>query len=168
MNIGEAAKASGVSAKMIRHYEETGLIRPAKRTQSNYRVYSPNDVQVLRFIKQARRLGFSMNQITLLLGLWQDGRPSSEVTRLALEHIGELELRIRELVEMKETLENLAKHCRGDSQPECPILNDLTATPLTQRGHETVACGGALDLPVGGRPMLDSFSMNGEKKWNLK
>jgi MerR family copper efflux transcriptional regulator len=163
MNIGEAAKASGVSARMIRHYEETGLIRPAKRTQSNYRVYSPNDVQVLRFIKQARRLDFSMNQITLLLVLWQDGRPSSEVKRLAMGHIGDLELRIRELVQMKETLENLAEHCRGDSQPECPILNDLTATALTQRNHETVYCGRALDLPIRGGQMLDSFNRTERK-----
>jgi MerR family copper efflux transcriptional regulator len=128
MNIGEAAAASGVSAKMIRHYEETGLIRPATRTQSNYRVYSSKDVDVLRFVKQARRLGFSMNQIALLLGLWEDrSRPSSEVKRLAKEHIGELERRIRELMEMKGTLENLAKRCRGDSRPECPILDELGA-----------------------------------------
>jgi MerR family transcriptional regulator, copper efflux regulator len=128
MNIGEAAKVSGVSAKMIRHYEEAGLIRPAKRTQSNYRVYSPSDVEVLRFVKQARRLGFSMTQIATLLGLWEDrGRPSSEVKHLAKEHIGELDRRIRELMEMKKTLENLANHCRGDSRPECPILDALAA-----------------------------------------
>jgi MerR family transcriptional regulator, copper efflux regulator len=128
MNIGEAAKASGVSAKMIRHYEEAGLIRPAKRTESNYRVYSPNDVEVLRFVRQARRLGFSMNQIATLLGLWEDrSRPSRDVKRLAKEHIGELDRRIRELMEMKKTLENLANHCRGDSRPECPILDALAA-----------------------------------------
>jgi MerR family copper efflux transcriptional regulator len=128
MNIGEAAAASGVSAKMIRHYEEAGLIRPATRTESNYRVYSPNDVEVLRFVRQARRLGFSMKQIALLLGLWEDrSRPSSEVKRLAKEHIAELDLRIRELTEMKETLEHLAQHCRGDSRPECPILDELAA-----------------------------------------
>jgi MerR family copper efflux transcriptional regulator len=128
VNIGEAATASGVSAKMIRHYEEAGLIRPATRTESNYRVYSPNDVEVLRFVRQARRLGFSMKQIALLLGLWEDrSRPSSEVKRLAKEHIAELDLRIRELTEMKETLEHLAQHCRGDSRPECPILDELAA-----------------------------------------
>jgi MerR family copper efflux transcriptional regulator len=128
MNIGEAAEASGVSAKMIRHYEEAGLIRPAKRTQSNYRVYLQNDVEVLRFVKQARRLGFSMNQIALLLGLWEDrSRPSSEVKRVAKEHIGELDRRIRELMEMKKALEDLVKHCRGDSRPECPILDELAA-----------------------------------------
>lgn len=126
MNIGEAAKVSGVSSKMIRHYEEAGLIRPAMRTQSNYRVYSPNDIEVLRFIKQARRLGFAMKQISLLLGLWEDrSRPSSEVKRLAQEHIIELELRIKELTGMKETLKHLVQHCRGDSRPECPILDGL-------------------------------------------
>ncbi|CAB3805114.1 Cu(I)-responsive transcriptional regulator [Pararobbsia alpina] len=128
MNIGEAAKASGVSAKMIRHYEEAGPIRAAKRTESNYRVYSPNDVEVLRFVRQARRLGFSMNQIATLLGLWEDrSRASSEVKHLAKEHIGELDRRIRELMEMKRILEDLAKHCKGDSRPECPILNRLAA-----------------------------------------
>jgi MerR family transcriptional regulator, copper efflux regulator len=128
MNIGEAAKASGVSAKMIRHYEEAKLIRPAKRTESNYRVYLPNDVEVLRFVRHARRLGFWMNQIATLLGLWEDrSRPSSEVKHLAKEHIDELDRRIQELMEMKRTLENLANHCRGDARPDCPILDALAA-----------------------------------------
>ncbi|MFM0597257.1 Cu(I)-responsive transcriptional regulator [Paraburkholderia dilworthii] len=129
MNIGEAAKASGMPAKMIRHYEEAGLIKPAARTESNYRVYSSTDVEVFRFVKQARRLGFSTNQIAALLALWHDrNRPSSEVKRLAKEHIAELNHRIRELTEMKETLEHLAKHCNGDSRPECPILDALAST----------------------------------------
>ncbi|MEJ0003081.1 MAG: Cu(I)-responsive transcriptional regulator [Pararobbsia sp.] len=128
MNIGEAAKASGVSTKMIRHYEEVGLIRPAVRTESNYRVYSPNDVEVLRFIKQARRLGFPMKQISLLLGLWDDrSRPSSEVKRLAEVHTVELELRIQEFAMMKDTLEHLARNCRSDSRPNCPVLEELTS-----------------------------------------
>src|ERR1700722_7520878 len=123
MNIGEAAKASGVSAKMIRHYEEAGLIPTATRTESNYRVYSTNDVAMLHFIKQARRLGFAMKQIGLLLSLWQDrSRSSREVKALAREHVDELNLRIRELTEMRDTLDDLVKHCRGDSRPECPIL----------------------------------------------
>ena len=127
MNIGEAAKASGVSAKMIRHYEEAGLIPAATRTESNYRVYSTNDVAMLRFIKQARRLGFAMKQIALLLSLWQDrSRSSREVKALAREHVDELNLRIRELTEMRDTLDNLVKHCRGDSRPECPILEGLS------------------------------------------
>jgi len=128
MNIGEAAKASGVSAKMIRHYEEAGLIPAATRTESNYRVYSTNDVAMLHFIKQARRLGFAMKQIALLLSLWQDRRRSSrEVKALAREHVDELNLRIRELTEMRDTLDNLVKHCRGDSRPECPILEGISA-----------------------------------------
>ena len=128
MNIGEVAKASGVSAKMIRHYEEAGLIPAATRTESNYRVYSTNDVAMLHFIKQARRLGFAMKQIALLLSLWQDrSRSSREVKELAREHVDELNLRIRELTEMRDTLDNLVKHCRGDSRPECPILEGISA-----------------------------------------
>jgi MerR family copper efflux transcriptional regulator len=128
MNIGEAAKASGVSAKMIRHYEEAGLIPAATRTESNYRVYSTNDVAMLHFIKQARRLGFAMKQIALLLSLWQDrSRSSREVKALAREHVDELNLRIRELTEMRDTLDDLVKHCRGDSRPECPILEGISA-----------------------------------------
>ncbi len=126
MNIGEAAKASGVSSKMIRHYEESGLIRLGARGGSNYRVFSATDVEVLRFIRQARRLGFSMKQISLLLNLWKDrSRSSREVKRLTREHIAELERRIRELTDMKDTLTHLAEHCRGDSRPECPILEGL-------------------------------------------
>ncbi|WP_233799831.1 Cu(I)-responsive transcriptional regulator [Paraburkholderia sp. HP33-1] len=130
MNIGEAAKTSGMPAKMIRHYEEAGLIKPALRTASNYRVYTSNDVEVLRFVKQARRLGFATGQISELLALWQDrDRPSREVKRIAKEHIAELNGRIRELNEMKETLEHLVRHCKGDSRPDCPILDALSATP---------------------------------------
>jgi MerR family copper efflux transcriptional regulator len=126
MNIGEVAKASGVSAKRIRHYEEAGLIQAAMWTESNYRVYTRKDVEVLRFVKQARRLGFSMKQISALLGLWENrSRPSSEVKRLAQEHIAELDLRIRDLTEMRDTLDHLAQHWRGDSRPECPILEEL-------------------------------------------
>jgi MerR family copper efflux transcriptional regulator len=126
MNIGEVAKSSGVSAKMIRHYEGAGLIQAATRTDSNYRVYTHKDVEVLRFVRRARRLGFSMKQISVLLGLWEDrNRPSSEVKRLAKEHIAELDLRIRELTEMRDTLQHLAEHCKGDSRPDCPILEEL-------------------------------------------
>ena len=129
MNIGEVAKASGVSAKMVRHYEESGLIRPATRSESNYRTYSQNDVEVLRFVKRARTLGFPMKQIAMLLALWEDrSRPSSEVKQLAKQHIAELDARIAELTEMRDTLEHLARHCRGDSRPECPILEGLAAS----------------------------------------
>ena len=124
-NIGQASAASGVSAKMIRHYEQIGLIPPADRTFSNYRIYSQNDVHTLQFIRRSRDLGFSMKQIETLLGLWQQHRPSKDVKRLAMEHVAELETKIRELEAMKRTLQNLAEHCHGDHRPECPILEDL-------------------------------------------
>src|SRR5262249_42611693 len=126
MNIGEAAKLSGVSAKMIRHYEGAGLIQTATRTDSNYRVYAHKDVAVLRFVGRARQMGFSMKQISLLLSLWEDrSRPSSEVKRLAKAHLAELDQRIRELTEMRDALAHLAEHCRGDLRPECRILDAL-------------------------------------------
>jgi MerR family copper efflux transcriptional regulator len=124
-NIGQAAAASGVSAKMIRHYEEIGVIPPADRTFANYRIYSQNDVHTLQFVRRARLLGFSMKQIQELLGLWRGHRPSSEVKRLALDHVHELEEKIREMEAMKRTLETLARHCHGDQRPDCPILDDL-------------------------------------------
>lgn len=125
-NIGEAAALTGVSAKMIRHYEATGLIPPANRTFANYRLYNDADVHRLRFIKRARTLGFSMKQIEQLLGLWSDpGRSSAEVKQLALAHATELEARIREIQAMQRTLQSLAKHCHGDQRPDCPILDDL-------------------------------------------
>lgn len=126
MNIGEAAEASGVSAKMVRYYEEIGLIPKARRTLSGYRVYAPSDVHSLRFIKQARNLGFSIEQIEQLLALWQDRRrPSRKVKELAHAHIEELEARIREMRDMKRTLETLVKQCHGDDRPDCPILEGL-------------------------------------------
>ncbi len=126
MNIGEAASASGVSAKMIRHYEETGLIPRAGRTDAGYRVYGERDVHLLRFIRQARQLGFSMAQVSDLIGLWRDqSRSSRKVKQPAQTHIGELDQRIRELQTMKATLERLAQDCHGDSRPDCPILDAL-------------------------------------------
>ena len=126
MNIGQAAAASGVTAKMIRHYEESGLIRAARRTASNYRSYSDNDVHVLRFVKRARALGFSMADIKTLLGLWQDkSRSSSAVKRVAGTHIEALERKIAELQSMVRTLQHLAHHCHGDHRPECPIIEEL-------------------------------------------
>src|SRR5690606_9303529 len=112
MNIGEAAKATGVSAKMIRYYESIGLIRPAARTFSGYRVYTEKDLHNLRFIKRARELGFSMERIQQLIGLWQNTeRPSAEVKQIALAHVAELEEKIRELTAMRDTLRRLADHC---------------------------------------------------------
>ncbi|OGA16560.1 MAG: Cu(I)-responsive transcriptional regulator [Betaproteobacteria bacterium RIFCSPLOWO2_02_FULL_66_14] len=128
MNIGETARSSGVSAKMIRHYEEIGLIPKANRTDSGYRQYNGNDVHTLRFIRQARNLGFSIRQIEELLGLWRNQRrPSRKVKALALAHVEELDARIRELEAMKQTLQELAAHCHGDERPECPILDGLAA-----------------------------------------
>lgn len=129
-NIGEAAALTGVSTKMIRHYEATGLIPPANRTFANYRLYNDADLHRLRFIKRARTLGFSMKQIEQLLGLWSDpGRSSAEVKQLALAHVAGLEARIAEMQAMQRTLRSLAKHCHGDQRPDCPILDDLAGQP---------------------------------------
>ncbi len=126
MNIGQAASQSGVNAKMIRHYEAIGLIKPAKRTGSGYRIYNDIDVHTMRFVKQARNLGFSIGQIKALLGLWQNQRRSSrKVKELALSHIQELDERIREMQEIKHTLAHLVHHCHGDDRPDCPILDSL-------------------------------------------
>jgi len=128
MNIGEAAAASGVKAKMIRHYEGIGLIKSAARTESGYRTYGPDDLHVLAFIKRARKLGFAIDDIKRLLALWQGRRPSAEVKKVALAHIAELEARIAELNGMRDTLRHLADHCHGDGRPTCPILDDLAGT----------------------------------------
>lgn len=128
LNIGEAAEVSGVSAKMIRHYEAIGMIARAQRTPSGYRIYSGSDVHTLRFIRHARELGFAMPRIAELLRLWRDQRrPSREVKHVALEHIATLERKLGELQAMKATLEHLAVHCHGDERPECPILEELAA-----------------------------------------
>jgi Cu(I)-responsive transcriptional regulator len=126
MNIGQAAAASGVSAKMIRHYEAIGLVHKPRRTSANYRMYAESDVHVLRFVRAARDLGFSVSQIGELLDLWRDRRrPSRKVKALVTEHVRELERRIAELQAMKTTLEQLAHHCHGDERPDCPILERL-------------------------------------------
>jgi MerR family transcriptional regulator, copper efflux regulator len=126
MDIGEAAKRSGVSAKMIRHYEAIGLLPKVARTFANYRIYTDNDVHTLRFIKRARMLGFSMPDINELLSLWQNrSRSSAAVKKIVGRHVGELRQKIAELESMAGTLEHLAKHCHGDHRPECPILDDL-------------------------------------------
>ena len=127
MNIGDTAKASGVSAKMIRHYESIGLIGEAQRTDAGYRVYGPQDVQVLQFIHRSRALGFSLEQIKTLLALWQDKhRASKDVRAMARLHIAELDRKIGEMEAMKRTLEKLAGACHGDERPDCPILDDLS------------------------------------------
>jgi Cu(I)-responsive transcriptional regulator len=138
-NIGQAAQASGVSAKMIRHYENIGLIHKAKRTFSGYRTYTDSDLHTLRFIRQARALGFSIKQIGELLDLWQNRRrASSRVKALALTHVAELDAKIRELEAMKRTLESLVAHCHGDERPDCPILEGLANGRGASRGGESM------------------------------
>jgi Cu(I)-responsive transcriptional regulator len=126
MNIGDTARASGASAKMIRHYETLGLLKRARRSLGGYRLYDENDVHTLRFIRRSRDLGFSMTDIARLLGLWQNRRrASAEVKRIAQAHIADLDRRIVEMQELRGTLEHLVEHCRGDQRPDCPILDDL-------------------------------------------
>jgi Cu(I)-responsive transcriptional regulator len=133
-NIGEAAALSGVSAKMIRHYESIGLVPAAGRSFANYRLYSDADVHRLRFVRRARSLGFAMKQIQALLDLWNDpGRSSAEVKQLAQAHADDLGARIAEMQAMQRSLRALAAHCHGDARPECPILDDL-AGPADARG----------------------------------
>lgn len=126
MNIGQAAAASGVSAKMIRYYESIALITPPARTEASYRVYAGEDVHTLRFVKRARSLGFSIEETRELLALWRDkSRASADVKRFAQKHIADLETRIAELQGMAQTLRHLAHNCHGDGRPDCPILEDL-------------------------------------------
>ncbi len=130
MNIGDAAEASGVNAKMIRHYESIGLVPRSKRTDAGYRIYDENDVHSLRFIRRARDLGFSMKEIKKLMSLWRNrGRSSSEVKALARAHIEELEAKISELQGMRDALTHLAQTCHGDDRPECPIIDELASEP---------------------------------------
>ena len=130
MNIGEVARESGVPAKLIRYYESIRLVPAPARTASGYRVYTAEDVHTLRFVKQARSLGFSIEQIEQLLALWHDrSRKSAEVKALALEHVAELERKIIDLRAMAATLRSLAASCRGDNRPNCPILNTIARGP---------------------------------------
>ena len=126
MNIGEAARASGVSAKTIRYYEAAGLIATAGRTGGGYRVYTQADVHMLRFIKRARDLGFSIDRIRRLLDLWQNkSRASRDVKRLAVDHIADIAAKIIAMSTMRDAVQELADKCEGDDRPECPILRDL-------------------------------------------
>ena len=130
MNIGEASAASGVSAKMIRYYESTGLIRAAARSGAGYRRYDERDVHTLGFIRRARDLGFSVEQIGGLLQLWRDdGRASADVKRMALEHVAELDAKAEEIQAMSRTLRRLAESCHGNERPQCPIIDDLAKGP---------------------------------------
>lgn len=136
MNIGQAATASGISAKMIRHYESIHLIKPSTRTDAGYRTYTDSDLHTLRFIKRGRSLGFSLDQIRDLLSLWNDAqRASADVKAIALTHVADLEKRITELSEMRDTLQDLAHSCSGDARADCPILRGLA------QGNEGAECG---------------------------
>jgi len=126
MTIGQAAASSGVPPKTIRFYEELGLVKPAERLANRYRAYDANNVQTLRFIRRARDLGFSLQEIDKLLALYRNRRRASEdVKRLALAHVAQLDHKIAELTRIRDTLTDLARHCRGDQRPECPILQEL-------------------------------------------
>jgi MerR family transcriptional regulator, copper efflux regulator len=126
VNIGDASKASGVSQRMIRHYEKIGLVPEALRRESGYRDYSEADVHRLRFVANARDLGFATGEIATLLALWSDrGRTSSEVKALALKHADDLERKARTLEDMRRTLLDLARKCHGDDRPDCPIIECL-------------------------------------------
>ena len=143
MNIGQASKASGVSTKMIRYYDEIGLVRPSARTEANYREYDEREINELRFIRRARSLGFPMPEITQLLSLWRDReRPSREVKAIADKHLADLDARISEMQAMADTLRHLSHCCAGDDRPDCPILADLTQgtmpadpKPKSRRAH---------------------------------
>lgn len=137
MNIGTVAKVSGVPAKTIRYYEEIGLIPEALRGDNGYRQYRQDDVEILRFVQRARKLGFSVKDVGDLLALWRDtGRASADVKAVALRHIEEVEERIRELESIRATLQDLTRNCHGDDRPDCPILEGLASgagTPCS--GH---------------------------------
>lgn len=130
-NIGEAARASGISAKMIRHYEQLGLIPQAARTLAGYRTYQHKDIHMLRFIRHSRDLGFSVKQIGDLLDLWRNQeRSSRKVKTLTLEHLQALDKKIAELLAIKSQLQKLADCCQGNDRPDCPILESLAKDKL--------------------------------------
>jgi MerR family transcriptional regulator, copper efflux regulator len=148
MNIGAAARASGVSAKMIRHYESMGLLPAASRTVAGYRVYRDTDVHTLIFVRRARDLGFSIKEIGRLLGLWSNQRrASADVKRLVQRHVTELDARIAALQSMRAALQQLARHCHGDARPECPILAEIAEPRRSAadgaRGHSNRAANAA-------------------------
>lgn len=141
MNIGTASKRSGVSAKTIRYYESIALIPAAARADNGYRDYGDNEVETLRFIKRARSLGFSVGDVGSLLNLWNDkSRASGDVKAVALKHIKEVEVRIRELQSIRDTLKHLTKCCHGDNRPDCPILEGLAGLGDADNDDES-CCG---------------------------
>lgn len=163
MNIGQAAKFSGVSAKMIRYYEQIGLIPRAIRSDAGYRNYSSPDAHGLRFIRRARDLGFSVEQISKLLALWRDrDRASADVKAMALAHAAGLKAKIAELQAMAQTLEHLANHCHGNDRPHCPIIEDLAelttaaAEQRSQTPHRTPHFGADTPASSRDRPVAGS------------
>jgi len=170
MNIGGAASASGVSAKMIRYYESIGLIRPSARSEAGCRLYGSEDIHDLRFVKRARGLGFSVEEVGALLDLWRDtSRASADVKALAMRRVCELEARVAEMQALARTLRHLADNCSGDGRPDCPILDDLADATVARasadpskfllgclpsmRGNSRIAVG----LPFEGRPAPDPW-----------
>ncbi len=129
INIGEASEKTGVSAKMIRHYEDIGLLPKSKRTESGYRFYKEDDLHNLIFIKRARALGFSTAQIKKLMGLWLNkSRKSADVKKITQDHIEELEVKLKEMQQMIKALKEMSGCCHGDQKAECPILENLSKT----------------------------------------
>jgi Cu(I)-responsive transcriptional regulator len=134
LSIGEAARMSGVSSKMIRHYESIGLLPRAQRSNGNYRLYNAQDVHNLRFIHRARSLGFPLETIRELLALWRNRqRSSAQVKKLALVHVAGLEAKIADMQQMADALKHLAKNCQGNERPDCPILEELASNPGESR-----------------------------------
>lgn len=154
MNIGQAARLSGVSAKMVRHYESLGLLPQVARTEAGYRQYGPAEVHTLRFIRRGRELGFSMAEIGDLLRLWQNRqRASADVKRIALAHVADLDRRIAEMTSMRRTLEALVHGCQGDGRPDCPILDELA--DADRPPAPGARCGQAASRPApAGRPSV--------------
>jgi MerR family transcriptional regulator, copper efflux regulator len=162
MTIGEAARASGASEKMIRHYEAIGLLAPL-RIANGYRAYAEGDVAVLRFIRHARDLAFPLEEVRRLLALWRDaGRASEEVRRIALGHVGALEAKARSLSAIAASLRHLAEHCHGDARPDCPILEELAQGPETQQ-QETRHDGQDDDRADGGGDELRPLRARGHR-----
>jgi Cu(I)-responsive transcriptional regulator len=169
MNIGEAARAVGVSAKMVRYYEQIGLVPAAERTDAGYRQYSDRDVCVLRFIRQSRSLGFSIPQIADLLGLWSNGRRTSrDVKEVVRRHLDDLSERMREMAAMKAALERLVTSCHGSDEPQCAILAGLAADspaapePGSAGQQPLRKTPGRLDLSTVTRPIMTTSTTRGE------
>ena len=145
MNIGQASKASGVTQKMIRYYESIGLLVAVRRAANSYRLYSDSDVHSLAFIRRARHLGFSIEEIQALMTLWRDkARSSAEVKAIARGHIDELQAKIAELEAMRRTLEHLVASCHGDDRPDCPIIDDLSASAEAPPDRKPARANGAV------------------------